>query len=208
MGCKDYDDDKNTRNLFVRSCSSSQDQFISQINRDVDRVRRNTWPSKDVSNRTNRKWKESLVPWLASQTWQGPQTQNFYQMHPRSLIGSFYTSGTTALHLLVASTLYEERDIATIIRSGYSEHESCLALTTITVPVDYGRLKRTPYRCGTCRDARPRLTILNSPSPRMSPLARIMMGVSDCLRQLRQYQLINPPIVRAMVKDGVLYMPK
>ena len=100
------------------------------------------------------------------------------------------------------------RNIATIMRSGYSEHESCLDLTTITVPVDYGRLKRTPYRCGTCRDARPRLTILNSPSPRMSPLARIMMGVSDCLRQLRQYQLINPPIVRAMVKDGVLYMPK
>lgn len=34
------------------------------------------------------------------------------------------------------------------------------------------------------------------------------MGVSDCLRQLRQYQLINPPIVRAMVKDGVLYIPE
>jgi hypothetical protein len=74
-----------------------------------------------------------------------------------------------------------------------------------------GRLRTTrltPYRCGTCRDARPRLTILNSPSPKMSPLARMMMGVSDCLRQLRQYQFINPPIVRAMVKDGVLYMPK
>lgn len=36
----------------------------------------------------------------------------------------------------------------------------------------------------------------------------MMMGVSDSLRQLRQYQLINPPIVRAMVNDGVLYMPK
>jgi hypothetical protein len=42
----------------------------------------------------------------------------------------------------------------------------------------------------------------------MSPLARMMIGVSDLLRQLRQYQFINPPIVLAMVKDGVLYMPE
>lgn len=69
---------------------------------------------------------------------------------------------------------------------------------------DYGR---PPYKCGTCKDAKPRLTMLNSPSPRMRPLARMMMGVSDSLRQLRQYQLIKPPIVRARVKEGVLYMP-
>lgn len=49
--------------------------------------------------------------------------------------------------------------------------------------------------------------MLSSPSPRMSPLANTMTGVSSRFLYQRQYQLIKPPTVRANVNDGVLYMP-
>ena len=63
------------------------------------------------------------------------------------------------------------------------------------------------YRCGTLRLARSRFTILNSPSPRMRPLAKTIIGVSLRPFQRRHQRLISPPSVRASVKDGVLYMP-
>lgn len=62
-------------------------------------------------------------------------------------------------------------------------------------------------RCGTLRLARHKFTILKRPSPRMRPLARTIMGVSFSFRQPRQYQFNRPPMVRAKVKEGVLYMP-
>lgn len=37
--------------------------------------------------------------------------------------------------------------------------------------------------------------------------ASTINGVSSLRRYCRQYQLIRPPIVRASVKDGTLYMP-
>ena len=63
------------------------------------------------------------------------------------------------------------------------------------------------HRCGTCRLARARLTILTTPSPRMRPLARTMTGVSSRPRYTLQYQFNRPPIVRARVNEGTLYMP-
>ena len=53
-----------------------------------------------------------------------------------------------------------------------------------------------------------RFTILNRPSPRISPLASTMMGVSLLPFHRRHHRLINPPTVRASVKEGVLYIPK
>lgn len=41
----------------------------------------------------------------------------------------------------------------------------------------------------------------------MSPLASTMIGVSLLPFQRLHHRLINPPIVRAKVKEGVLYMP-
>jgi hypothetical protein len=41
----------------------------------------------------------------------------------------------------------------------------------------------------------------------MSPLASTMIGVSLLPFQRRHHRLIKPPIVRASVKEGVLYMP-
>ena len=63
------------------------------------------------------------------------------------------------------------------------------------------------HRCGTSRLARTKLAILTTPSPRMRPLARTMTGVSSRFRYTRQYQFNRPPIVRARVKEGTLYMP-
>ena len=68
------------------------------------------------------------------------------------------------------------------------------------------RLKRH-HRCGTCRLARAKLTILTTPSPRMRPLARTMTGVSSRPRYTLQYQFNRPPMVRARVNEGTLYMP-
>jgi hypothetical protein len=62
-------------------------------------------------------------------------------------------------------------------------------------------------RCGTFKLARPRFTILNKPSPKINPLARTMIGVSLLPFHFRHQRLIRPPIVRAKVKEGVLYMP-
>jgi hypothetical protein len=52
-----------------------------------------------------------------------------------------------------------------------------------------------------------KFTMLNKPSPRMRPLARTIIGVSSLPFHLLHHKLINPPIVRASVKLGVLYMP-
>lgn len=49
--------------------------------------------------------------------------------------------------------------------------------------------------------------MLHNPSPRMSPLANTMMGVSGFFKYLDQYKLINPPIALANVNEGVLYIP-
>jgi hypothetical protein len=64
-----------------------------------------------------------------------------------------------------------------------------------------------PQRCGTFRLASNRLTILNRPSPKISPLARTIIGVSDLPFQRRHHRLMRPPMVRASVNEGVLYMP-
>jgi hypothetical protein len=64
------------------------------------------------------------------------------------------------------------------------------------------------YRCGTFRLAKSRFTILNNPSPNISPLANTMIGVSLLPFHLLHHKLINPPNVRASVKLGVLYIPK
>lgn len=37
--------------------------------------------------------------------------------------------------------------------------------------------------------------------------ATMMRGVVDCFRILSQYQLMMPPMARASVNDGTLYMP-
>ena len=63
------------------------------------------------------------------------------------------------------------------------------------------------YKWGTCKLASPRFMILTTPSPKMSPLASIITGVSSRPLWMRQYQLTRPPIVRAKVNDGVLYIP-
>jgi hypothetical protein len=49
--------------------------------------------------------------------------------------------------------------------------------------------------------------MLNSPSPRIKPLASTMMGVSLLPFHLLHHRLMRPPTVRANVNDGVLYMP-
>ena len=66
---------------------------------------------------------------------------------------------------------------------------------------------RLLHRCGTRRLANTRLKIDMTPSPRISPLASTMMGVSSFCAYRHQYQFRRPPIVRASVKDGRLYMP-
>ncbi len=64
-----------------------------------------------------------------------------------------------------------------------------------------------PHRCGTPKLASPKFTILTTPSPRISPLAKTITGVSSRFLQMRQYQLTSPPIALASVNDGTLYMP-
>lgn len=63
------------------------------------------------------------------------------------------------------------------------------------------------YRCGTLKLASSKFTILNKPSPKISPLASTIIGVSVFPFHLRHQRLIKPPMVRARVNDGVLYMP-
>jgi hypothetical protein len=63
------------------------------------------------------------------------------------------------------------------------------------------------YKCGTFKLASKRFTMLNNPSPKINPLASTMIGVSLLPFQRRHHRLIKPPIVRASVKEGVLYMP-
>jgi hypothetical protein len=62
-------------------------------------------------------------------------------------------------------------------------------------------------RCGTFKLASSRFRMLNSPSPRIKPLAKTMMGVSLLPFHRRHQRLMRPPTVRASVKEGVLYMP-
>jgi len=69
------------------------------------------------------------------------------------------------------------------------------------------KIKSQPHRCGTLKLASPRFTMLNSPSPRINPLANTMIGVSLRPFHLLHHRLIRPPIARANVNDGVLYMP-
>lgn len=68
-------------------------------------------------------------------------------------------------------------------------------------------MEEAAQRCGTLKLASARFNILNKPSPRIKPLARIIIGVSVSFLQDLQYQFTNPPIVLANVNEGVLYMP-
>ena len=63
------------------------------------------------------------------------------------------------------------------------------------------------HKCGTSKLANSKFTMLTTPSPRISPLASTITAVSSRRRYVCQYQLTKPPIVRASVNDGVLYMP-
>ena len=63
------------------------------------------------------------------------------------------------------------------------------------------------YKCGTFKLARRRFTMLKSPSPRIRPLASTMIGVSLRPFHRLHHKLRSPPIVRANVNDGVLYIP-
>lgn len=49
--------------------------------------------------------------------------------------------------------------------------------------------------------------MLRNPSPRIKPDAMMINGVVDCFRTLSQYQLTIPPMARASVNEGTLYMP-
>jgi hypothetical protein len=64
------------------------------------------------------------------------------------------------------------------------------------------------YIWGTLRDAKPRFTMENNPSPRIRPDAMTRIVVSGRLSRLSQYQLMKPPAARAMVNEGALYIPK
>ena len=66
---------------------------------------------------------------------------------------------------------------------------------------------RDHYQWGTFMLARHRFKMLTRPSPKISPLANTMTGVSSRFLYQRQYQFTKPPMVLASVKDGVLYMP-
>jgi hypothetical protein len=63
------------------------------------------------------------------------------------------------------------------------------------------------HKCGTLNDASSKLTIEKRPSPSTRPDARTMRGVSDFPLYVFQYQLSIPPMARANVKDGELYIP-
>lgn len=63
------------------------------------------------------------------------------------------------------------------------------------------------YRCGTFKLANNKFTMLNSPSPRINPLARTIIGVSLLPFHRLHHKLTSPPTVRARVNEGVLYMP-
>jgi hypothetical protein len=63
------------------------------------------------------------------------------------------------------------------------------------------------YKCGTLKLASKRFMMLKSPSPRIRPLASTIIGVSLLPFQRRHHKLSKPPIVRARVKLGVLYIP-
>lgn len=63
------------------------------------------------------------------------------------------------------------------------------------------------YKWGTFMLARHKFKMLTRPSPKISPLANTMTGVSSRFLYQRQYQFTKPPIVLASVKDGVLYIP-
>ena len=63
------------------------------------------------------------------------------------------------------------------------------------------------YKCDTCKLDNNKFTMLNRPSPKIRPLANTIIGNSCLFNHDCQYILIKPPIVRASVKDGVLYIP-
>ena len=63
------------------------------------------------------------------------------------------------------------------------------------------------YKCGTFKLASSKFIILNRPSPKINPLASTIIGVSLLPFHLLHHKLMSPPIVRASVKLGVLYIP-